>query len=50
MAQTGYDAMLAGKPIIVPGIVNKIIIHFLLRITPRRRATKISRKMMEKKA
>jgi hypothetical protein len=50
VAQTGYDAMLTGKPIVVPGIVNKIIIHFLLRITPRRRATKISRKMMEKKA
>lgn len=50
VAQTGYDAMLAGKPIIVPGIVNKVIIHFLLRMTPRKRATKISRKMMEKKA
>jgi short-subunit dehydrogenase len=50
VAQAGYDAMLAGKSIIVPGIVNKIIIHFLLRITPRGRATKISRKMMEKKA
>ena len=50
VAQVGYDAMLAGKPIIVPGIVNKVIVHFLLRITPRGRATKISRKMMEQKA
>jgi uncharacterized protein len=50
VAEIGYEAMLRGKPIIVPGIVNKIIVHFLLRITPRRQATKISRKMMEKKA
>lgn len=50
VAQAGYDAMLRGKPIIVPGIVNKLIIHFLLRLTPRRQATKISRRMMEKKA
>ena len=50
VARAGYDAMLAGKPIVVPGIVNKIIIHFLLRLAPRQRATKISRKLMEKKA
>ena len=50
VARTGYDAMLAGKPIVVPGIVNKIIVHFLLRLAPRQRATKISRKLMEQKA
>lgn len=50
VAQAGYDAMLKGKPLIVPGLLNKLIIHLLLRLTPRRQATAISRAMMEKKA
>jgi short-subunit dehydrogenase len=50
VARVGYNAMLKGKPIIVPGVVNKLIIHVLLRLTPRKRATAISRAMMEKKA
>ncbi len=50
VAIAGYDAMLKGKPIIVPGAVNKLIIHLLLRLTPRKIATVISRNMMEKKA
>jgi short-subunit dehydrogenase len=50
VAQSGYDAMLQGKPIVVPGIVNKVIIHLLLRLTSRQHATAISRKLMEKKA
>lgn len=49
VALAGYNAMLKGKPIIVPGPVNKLIIHLLLRLTPRRCATAISRAMMEKK-
>lgn len=49
VALAGYDAMLKGKPIVVPGPVNKLIIHLLLRLTPRRCATAISRAMMEKK-
>lgn len=49
VAEAGYNAMLKGKPIIVPGPVNKLIIHLLLRLTPRRGATAISRAMMEKK-
>jgi len=50
VARAGYHAMLKGKPIIVPGFVNKLIIHLLLRLTPRKQATAISRAMMEKKA
>jgi uncharacterized protein len=50
VAQVGYCAMLKGKTIIVPGIVNKLIVHLLLRLTPRKQATAISRALMEKKA
>jgi len=49
VAKVGYNAMLKGKPLVVPGVVNKLIIHFFLRLTPRRRATAISRAMMEQK-
>jgi len=49
VAEAGYNAMLKGKPIVVPGPVNKLIIHLLLRLTPRCCATAISRAMMEKK-
>ena len=49
VAEAGYYAMLKGKPVIVPGLASKLIIHLLLRLTPRRCATAISRAMMEKK-
>jgi len=49
VAEAGYHAMLKGKPIIVPGIVNKLIVHLLLRLTPRQQATAISRALMAKK-
>ena len=49
VALAGYNAMLKGKPIVVPGPVNKLVIHLLLRLTPRCCATAISRAMMEKK-
>ena len=41
--------MLKGKTLIVPGLLNKLIIHALLRITPRRIATRISRRMMNQR-
>ncbi len=50
VAQAGYDAMRKGKTIIVPGVVNKLIIHLLLPLAPRKQATAISRAMMEMKA
>lgn len=49
VAEAGYNAMLKGKRIIVPGLANKLVIGLLLRLTPRRGATAISRAMMEKK-
>jgi short-subunit dehydrogenase len=50
VAKAGYRAMLKGKTIIVPGLVNKLVIHLLLPLTTRKQATAISRTMMEKKA
>lgn len=48
VAEAGYEAMLKGKTIIVPGFMNKLTIHGLLRVSPRKMATRISRSMMEK--
>ena len=41
--------MLRGKTLVVPGVLNKITIHGLLRLSPRRLATRISRILMEKR-
>ena len=49
VAETGYEAMLRGKTVIVPGLANKITIHALLRLSPRRVSTRISRILMEKR-
>ncbi len=49
VAEAGYEAMLRGKTIVVPGLANKIMIHGLLRLSPRRVATRISRILMEKR-
>jgi len=49
IAQAGYQAMLEGKTIIVPGLLNKLTIHGLLRLSPRRLTTRISRILMEKR-
>jgi len=48
-AEAGYNAMLKGKTIEVPGFLNKIMIHGLLRLSPRRLTTKVSRSLMEKR-
>ncbi len=48
VAECGYRAMLQGKTLIVPGLLNKLTIHALLRISPRKLATRISRRMMDK--
>jgi short-subunit dehydrogenase len=47
VAEAGYNAMLKGKTLIVPGIFSKITIHGLLRLSPRRLTTSISRALME---
>jgi len=49
VAEAGYNAMLRGKTIIVPGVLNKFTIHGLLRLSPRRLSTRISRILMEKR-
>jgi hypothetical protein len=49
VAEAGYEAMLRGKRVIVPGLANKITIHALLRLSPRRLSTRISRILMEKR-
>jgi uncharacterized protein len=49
VAQCGYDAMLKGKPLVVPGLLNKLAAHLALRLTPRSLATRISRATMEKR-
>ncbi len=49
VAEAGYKAMLRGKTVIVPGLANKIMVHGLLRLSPRRVSTRMSRIMMEKR-
>jgi uncharacterized protein len=49
IAEVGYQAMLKGKTLAVPGLLNKCAIHGLLRLSPRRLATRFSRTLMEKR-
>ena len=35
VARTGYKALMAGKPLVIPGLSNKLI-PLLARISPRR--------------
>ena len=47
VAEYGYQAMMRGKALAIPGIINKIL-SFLPRILPRKIATVIVRKIQEK--
>lgn len=49
IAVAGYDAMLKGRTLVVPGLLNKITVHGLLRLSPRGLAASISRRLMEKR-
>jgi len=49
VAQAGYDAMRRGRTMVVPGFLNKLTIHMLLRLAPRSLVTRISRSLMEKR-
>ncbi len=49
VAEAGYEAMLKGKTVVVPSVLNKVIIHGLLRLSPRQLSTRISRVLMEKR-
>jgi short-subunit dehydrogenase len=46
VAEAGYDAMMAGKPVLVPGASNKLTV-FAPRVMPRRLMAKIVRKAQE---
>jgi short-subunit dehydrogenase len=47
VAKIGYKAMMAGKEIVIPGLLNKVI-AFLPRLMPRNKVTSIVRKIQEK--
>jgi short-subunit dehydrogenase len=47
VARAGYEAMKAGQPLVITGLVNKLLIQSL-RISPRRLVTKFVRKLNEK--
>ncbi len=46
VAKAGFDGMMRGKPVVVPGIMNKLI-AFSPRISPRRLLVAISAKLVE---
>jgi short-subunit dehydrogenase len=49
VAQVGYDAMLKGRTLVVPGLLNKLTAHLALRLAPRKLATRLSRATMNKR-
>jgi short-subunit dehydrogenase len=46
VAEAGYAALMAGKPVVIPGFRNRIL-AFGVRLTPRRVVTQIARRMQE---
>jgi short-subunit dehydrogenase len=46
VAEAGYAALMAGKPVVVPGFRNRIL-AFGVRLVPRRVVTQIARRMNE---
>ena len=48
VAQMGYDALMKGKIIIIPGFMNKMMAK-CVRFIPRKIVTKIVRSMQEDK-
>ncbi|MBE9007915.1 SDR family oxidoreductase [Fortiea sp. LEGE XX443] len=48
VAKIGYDALFDNKPVVVPGLKNKLLTE-TVRFTPRRLVTKIVRSMQESK-
>jgi len=47
VAEAGYRAMLAGKPLVIPGVKNKLLAQSV-RFSPRSLVTKLVRAMQEK--
>lgn len=46
VAEAGYRGLLAGKPVVIPGVMNKLLAQSV-RFSPRSLVTKIARKMQE---
>jgi short-subunit dehydrogenase len=46
VAEIGYRGFLAGKAVIIPGVLNKFAIQ-LLRVSPRALVPRITRKLQE---
>jgi short-subunit dehydrogenase len=47
VARAGYKGMMAGKGMVIPGILNKTI-ALSVRLSPRKLVTAISRSLQEK--
>ena len=48
VARAGYEGMLRGKRIVIPGAANRALVQ-ALRVTPRRLATAIARRIQDSK-
>lgn len=48
VARYGYRAMLKGKAVAVPGSANRLLVNYLLRMTPKNVARRVSKMLMEK--
>jgi uncharacterized protein len=46
VAEAGYRGLMAGKPVVIPGLMNKLLAQSV-RFSPRSLVTKIARKMQE---
>ena len=46
MAEVGYRGLVAGKPVVIPGLMNKLLAQSV-RFSPRGLVTRIARKMQE---
>jgi hypothetical protein len=49
VARAGYEGAMKGKRVIVPGFANRVL-GYAARVGPRRLATRIARKMQEKRS
>jgi short-subunit dehydrogenase len=48
VAEAGYAGLMAGKPVVIPGLRNRLL-AFGVRLAPRRVVTQIARRMQESK-
>ncbi len=46
VARAGYEGMLRGRPVVIPGLPNKLMVQ-ALRLAPRRAVTAIARRIQE---